>query len=75
MFLGPFHAYVYISYGVHMCFNISSEPEGTGAAVLVRALEPIVGTDLNMTGPGRLAKARSAPAMPNLLPARSRRLS
>ena len=57
MFLAPFHAYVYMSYGVHMCFNISSEVEGVGAAVLVRALEPVVGADLNMTGPGRLAKA------------------
>lgn len=57
MFLAPFHAYVYMSYGVHMCFNISSEAEGVGAAVLVRALEPVVGEDLNMTGPGRLAKA------------------
>jgi DNA-3-methyladenine glycosylase len=57
MFLAPFHAYVYMSYGVHMCFNISSEAEGVGAAVLVRALEPVVGADLNMTGPGRLAKA------------------
>jgi DNA-3-methyladenine glycosylase len=57
MFLAPFHAYVYMSYGVHMCFNISSEAEGVGAAVLVRALEPVVGEDLNMTGPGRLAKS------------------
>jgi DNA-3-methyladenine glycosylase len=57
MFLAPFHAYVYMSYGVHMCFNISSEAEGIGAAVLVRALEPVVGTELNMTGPGRLARA------------------
>ncbi len=57
MFLGPFHAYVYMSYGVHMCFNISSETEGIGAAVLIRALEPLPGLDEGTSGPGRLARA------------------
>jgi DNA-3-methyladenine glycosylase len=59
MFLPPFHAYVYMSYGVHMCFNISSEPDGVGAAVLIRALEPIAGIDENASGPGRLTRALS----------------
>ena len=45
MFLAPFHAYVYFIYGTNYCFNVSSEPEDHGAAVLVRALEPIEGID------------------------------
>jgi DNA-3-methyladenine glycosylase len=43
MFLKPHRAYVYKIYGVSFCFNITSEREGEGAAVLVRALEPLEG--------------------------------
>ena len=69
MFLGPFHAYVYKIYGTAFCVNVTSETEGDGAAVLVRALEPLEGLGAMESrrgttrvrdlarGPGRLCQA------------------
>jgi DNA-3-methyladenine glycosylase len=58
--LGPEgHAYVFLVYGMHDCFNVTCAAEGRGHAVLVRAGEPMSGfdEDARLDGPGRFARA------------------
>jgi DNA-3-methyladenine glycosylase len=45
LFLDAGHAYVYLCYGTSYLLNVASECGGTGAGVLLRALEPLAGIE------------------------------
>lgn len=55
---GPIgHAYVYFIYGMYYCLNVVAEQTGKGAAILIRAVEPIENCVGKTSGPGLLCNA------------------
>jgi DNA-3-methyladenine glycosylase len=66
LFGPPGRAYVYFSYGVHSLLNAVCEPVGVGAAVLIRALEPVDGID-HMRDRRRVQPARQLCSGPGKL--------
>jgi DNA-3-methyladenine glycosylase len=68
MFGAAGHAYVYFSYGVHYCLNVTADGPGVAGAVLLRALEPLAGIEIMrrrgdngpevrlLSGPGKIGR-------------------
>src|SRR6202011_5177047 len=68
MFGAAGHAYVYFSYGVHYCLNVTADAHGGAGAVLLRALEPLAGMEIMrqhgdhgpevrlLSGPGKIGR-------------------
>jgi DNA-3-methyladenine glycosylase len=70
MYGPPGHAYVYLLYGINWAMNIVTTADGVPHAVLIRAIEPLLGIDLMArrrrkppdsreltNGPGKLTNA------------------
>ncbi|HEY1463981.1 MAG TPA: DNA-3-methyladenine glycosylase [Terriglobales bacterium] len=68
LFGPPGYVYVYFIYGNHYCLNVSCLPDGTGAGILFRAVEPLLGIEemararcMEITSPRDLPKLTSGP--------------
>jgi DNA-3-methyladenine glycosylase len=65
----PGHAYVYLNYGIHCLVNVVTEPAGSPAAVLIRALDPLDGVHLMRRRRSRVVKGRRTRVTSGPIPA------
>jgi DNA-3-methyladenine glycosylase len=68
MFGAAGHAYIYFTYGMHYCLNVTADAPGVAGAVLLRALEPLAGMEIMrqhgdhgpevrlLSGPGKIGR-------------------
>jgi DNA-3-methyladenine glycosylase len=64
----PGHAYVYLNYGIHALVNVVTEPAGSPAAVLIRALDPLDGIAIMRRRRARAMKGRRSRPEVSALP-------
>src|SRR3546814_10688623 len=60
MFGPPGYAYIYLIYGMNHCMNVVTEADGTGAAVLLLALEPVANLSNNTSGDRKSTRLNSS---------------
>jgi DNA-3-methyladenine glycosylase len=54
MYAAPGISYVYICYGMHHLFNVTTNKKGIPDAVLIRAVEPLQGIDTMLKRTGKI---------------------
>ncbi len=62
MFAAAGTAYVYFTYGMHWCLNVSTGVEGVPSAILIRALDPVEGVETMQERRGGRPEIASGPA-------------
>lgn len=67
MFSAGGHAYIYLCYGIHHLFNVVTNVEGMADAVLIRAVEPMVGINVMLCRRGMPKVDRRLTAGPGTL--------
>ncbi|MCB0637835.1 MAG: DNA-3-methyladenine glycosylase [Lewinella sp.] len=67
MFLPGGVAYIYLCYGIHHLFNVVTGPEGAAHAILLRAVEPVAGTDIMLARRGLASVSKRLTAGPGVM--------
>lgn len=58
------HAYIYLIYGIHWCFNVVTQREDCPEAVLIRAIEPLEGIEVMQRFRQRAARKAAPKSLP-----------
>lgn len=67
MFQQGGHAYVYLCYGIHNLFNITTNVDGLADAILIRAIEPFKGIETMLDRRGKVKPDKTLTAGPGCL--------